>query len=180
MCFTFTDKIPYVENPDVTEMFRIFENGVCSPNTDEDLEEYLRTAAGIFLANACVKAVLESAEKFKNVVVLGGGTTITELPERAVVFCSKLEQRRLDLNVVHPEQLFATSDCRLDDKLVVLQLKDFSFVAQYSFGPSKSVTELEPGCLMANELRIKFNVDADSGIIYERSEIDHRDVYTNT
>lgn len=166
MCFEITTKVDFVEHPDVTETFKWFK--IPDESLNNEANAKIEVAARIYLENKVVEAVLYEAKKYPYVETLSDMESIKPLADRSVVICSMSEQRRLEVqSSVYPGQVMATPHLKLQDKVIVLQLRDFSYLAQYSLC-RLDVERCGEDVKQVAEIRIKINVDSESGVVYHR------------
>lgn len=156
MCFEKTYKVELVESPDVTENFSVPD---CHGKSAEDVRLHISTAAGLFLNNAIITRVLEEAAKFGVEKQLKADGLIPRIGDRTVVVCSQVQSRWLHPNLAHPEVVYPSHDVRVKGKTIVMQLKDFSFLAMWSL----TFNEFNNA-----DLRIKFGLESNSVVVYNR------------
>jgi hypothetical protein len=145
-------KVEQVENPDVVQTFSVFDK-----YDEEEARHYIETAAGISINIQIVTQALAEALKSSTEQHLGADGIIPPVGDRTIVLCSVLESHRLYPRIAHPDIVYVSHDVRLQDKTIVMQLKDFSFLAIYSLTfstPRKA------------ELQIKFGLESDNIIVY--------------
>jgi hypothetical protein len=164
MCFQKFYGVDWVAEPDMSTTFEVFEGLVPVDMHDADLQ--VSAAARIYLDNAVVTQALKEIEKHGVVEEIEDPATVKELWDRGFAFTSVMVNHGLDYNSIHPEQRWTSHDVRLKDKIIVLQLEDFSFLAQYSFGPVRGDLPLPPGCVLRKEIRVKFGMASSQGILY--------------
>lgn len=169
MCFEMIQRIDCVEDPDVKDIFRMFDVGR-TDFTWLDLEGCIKTAIKVRIANEIVGKVIEVAETLGNITRVAQAADIPTMFDRGVLFVSRSLHPHL-IDVAHREVTWVSPDVRLDDRVIMIQLQDFSYVAQVSVGeanpgdwPQYPTDDKE---LIRRELRIKFNLDAVHAQIYE-------------
>lgn len=158
MCFMKTYKVELVESPDVTENFTVRD---CRGQTAQTVRDHISTAAGIFLNTAIIARVLEEAAKFGVEKQLEANGLIPPIGDRTVVVCSQSQSMWLYPSLAHPDVVHASHDVRVKGKTIVMQLKDFSFLAMWSL----TFNEFNNA-----DLRIKFGLESNSVIVYNRKE----------
>lgn len=168
MCFQMTYHVDYVEEPDLKQKFEVIDAGGPKPSIEE-LRAYVKTAAKLWMANHVVLKAIETTEAFGRVQPV---SVITDIPQmawdRGVLFTSKVIHRHLPEDVAHREQVWADHQIQLENKVFMLQLTDFSFAAQVSFGEIRDDTEpMGDNVLIRREARLKFGLASDQGIIYQ-------------
>lgn len=168
MCFQMTQRVELVKDYDVRTLFRVHDAG--RKPDEKELRDYVKTAAGIYIANSVIGKVIEVAESFGNTALVKDPRDIPTMFDNGVLFVDKSLNSCL-VDVAHPETTWATPDCRIRDRAIMIQLKDFSFVAQTSIHepkpedwPEYPVDERE---LIRRECRVKFNLDVPHAWIYQ-------------
>lgn len=169
MCFRMLVGVDYLGDPDKKTEFSVFQGP--GPIDMRAAENQVSTAGRLWMHNAIVAAVLEESQQYASPPqVLTDPGQLQALPERSLLFCSIPFARFVRPDVCHPEQIYSTLDVRITNTPIVLQLEDFSFVAQYSFGPVRGDKPLEPGCILRKELRIKFGLKSTQGVVYQLND----------
>lgn len=168
MCFEMINHVEYVAEPDLVQKFEVIDAGGPKPSMNE-LSAYVKTAAMLWMSNHVVLKAIETTEAFDRVQPV---SVITDIPqmtwERGVLFTTRAVHRHLPEDVAHREQVWADHQIQLDNKVFMLQLKDFSFVAQVSFGEIREDKEpMGDTVLIRREARLKFGLSSDQGIIYQ-------------
>lgn len=164
MCFERLYAVPFVEEPDFTRELKILKGVADIPFTDA--VDQIGITAKILLDNAIVAEVMrEAAKHYVQVNVVEPTDTIEELEDRSVVFSSPVMSSRFLNGQVHPEVLTVTHHKDLQGTVVVMKLKDFSFVAMYSLVVAPP-TGLPEGTIALAELRIKFGLESESVRMY--------------
>jgi len=148
--------VKLVEDPDVTEKFSVPKTFGATP---EAVRQQISTAASLFLNNQIIQAALEEAAKFGVEKTLELNEVIPAIGDRTVVVCSQAQSLWLHPEVAHPEVVHASHDVRVRGKTIVLQLKDFSFLAMWSL-TFKQFNDAE--------MRIKFGLDSENVVVYNR------------
>lgn len=168
MCFEMIQRVDCVEDPDVKQIFRVFDAGRVPDQ--KDLEAYIKTATKIRIDTDIVGKVVEIAKAQGNITQVAQATDIPTMFDRGVLFVDRTLQRIL-VDVAHHETTWASPDIRLADRAIMIQLQDFSYVAQVSVGeanpedwPQYPPDDKE---LIRRELRIKFNLDGVHSWVYE-------------
>lgn len=152
MCFLKTYKVEYVENPDAGATFTVFDS------VDAQAAQcHIVSSAELFINNRIVTRALEEATKLGVEKQLGFNEVIPTVGDRTVVLCSVLDSHHLYPEIAHPEVVYTSHDVRLQGKTVVMQLKDFSFLAMWSLTFDTSHKA---------EVRLKFGLESDSVITY--------------
>lgn len=168
MCFQMTQKVDRVEDPDIKEIFRVFDVGY-QPSEDELLDQ-VKTAGKLWMANKTIGKVIEIAEVAGRKIQVTNTGDIPPILDRSVLFTSN-EIYQGTTHIAHWEQTWATPDHRLDGLAIMLQLKDFSWVAQWSFGEPDSAEypqyPVDSQELIRREVRIKFNLELTNSMIWE-------------
>lgn len=158
MCFMKTYGVQLVEDPDVTENFSMkYTFG----QTHGDVRAQISTAASLFLNNQIITRVLEEAAKFGVEKRLGANEIIPAIGDRTVVVCSVAQSQWLHPGIAHPEVVHASHDVRVRGKTIVMQLKDFSFLAMWSL----TFNQFNDA-----DLRVKFGLESDKVVVYNRPE----------
>lgn len=168
MCFQMLHHVDYVDEPDVKQKFEVIDIGGPKPTIDE-LMSTVKTCAKIWIANHVVLKAIETATAFGRVQPV---TTIGDVPpmawDRGVLFTDVRVNRHAPKDVAHREQVWADHHIQLTDKVFMLQLKDFSYAAQVSFGEVRNDEEkMGDNILIRRECRLKFGLASDQGIIYQ-------------
>jgi len=172
MCFEMISTVDHVENPDEVFTFNVFKS---AQQADvKSARDIIETAAGLYLQQKIVEAVLIEGAKYPS-ESLEALTSLSELCDRAVLVCAwdrSFSHFGVDANsligrkIVHPEQMLISLHQALAGNVVILQLKDFCYIAQYSLTYIEE--ELLPERVFQSaELRIKLNVDSEVGVIYQ-------------
>jgi hypothetical protein len=169
MCFEMTYHVDYVEEPDVKTNFEVLDAG--DPNSSMPLmEAQVKVAAKIWMANQIVAKAIEVATAHGRIQEVKIPSDIPEMWERGILFVgTSLAQQLVD--VAHREVMWVDHHIQLRDKVIMLQLKDFSFAAMVSFGEVRDDQEpMREGVLIRRECRIKFGLEAEQAMIYQLPE----------
>jgi hypothetical protein len=152
--------VDHVEQPDIIQSFDVFRVPQVTVSESE-ARNSIDVAIRLFMENEIVKAVEAEAAKFDKNETLVYGNPLSEIPDRSVVFTTPLGKFYLDEEVAHPELTFVTHHTRLNNKIIVLQLKDFGFVAMYSVNYTNTAA-----AYVHADVRIKFGIAAESATVY--------------
>lgn len=163
MCFKKRYVVEHVEEPDVIEKFQLFraKGGLGNGPSARDRVD---TAIGLWLNSQLVTEVLKIAETLpKQKWVLG--EKFPAVPERGVLITNRVAHRHFKTPVAHDEVTFLSHDVRMDGKVIMLQLNDFSYLQMVSISYRET-----PQCYIEADVRLKFGLKADRGTlhIYER------------
>ena len=169
MCFEMINHVDYVAEPDVKTKFEIIDAGGEKP-TDREMLSHLKTAAKIWISNQIVLKAIATAEAFGRIQPVAAPGDIPEMWERGVLFVGVPLRRCLIGDVAHPEVTWADHQIQLENRAIMLQLKDFSFVAQTSFAEMRDDEPMGENVLFRREARIKFGLESEQGIIYQLPE----------
>ena len=170
MCFKKIIQTAYVEDPSFSTPITIGKDpdGKNAASATEVIQLATHSANQI-VANIIVQDALAEAAKYST-VTLKGLDSIARLRDRSVVLMGPTEHRLHLLKPhVHPDQLWVSSHTKLDGKVIVLQLADFSCLAEYSLGPHRPQKPMPENALLHWELRIKTHLTSESGKLYERA-----------
>lgn len=169
MCFQMLYHVDYVENPDATTKIEVGRGLGPRPGAQE-LLNMVRTPAKIWLANQVVKKAVEIAKAGGRTQEVATPFDIPNMLENSIVFADMRISRYLlafDGEPWHKELMWESPHLALDNKYIMLQLKDFSYAATVSI--NKVVDDPEPmgdNILIRRECRIKFGLDAEQTMIY--------------
>ncbi|MNI75950.1 hypothetical protein D3C73_1321410 [compost metagenome] len=105
---------------------------------------------------------MNEAAKFGLEKQLGPTEVIPAIGDRSVVVCSMAQSQWLHPKIAHPEVVHASHDARLRGKTIVLELKDFSFIAMWSL----TFNQFNDA-----DLRIKFGAESRKVTVYNREEV---------
>lgn len=154
----------YVADPDMSTVFRMFEG--LEPADMRRAEVEMNTAARIYVDNAIVTRALQEFKKYCVVEEINDPKDVKPIWERGYAFTSTVLNRGMDADNILREQRWVVPDVRLQNKIIVLQLESYEFLAMYSLGPVRGDLPLEPGCILRKEMRIKFGMTSTQGIMY--------------
>lgn len=167
MCFELISFVEEVENPEITETFTVH---LCDKgHPAESYQHHAAVAARLFIQNKVVEAALIEAEKYETVKI-AVEEIVDKADERVVVIHSPIILHNLDENVFHPEIRYAANNVKLLGRAIVLQLKDFGFIAQCSMSFAEEA-DLPEGVAALGTLKLKINVDSESGVVYQHDVI---------
>lgn len=170
MCFEMINHVDYVAEPDVKTKFEIIDAGGPKPS-DREMLNHLKAAAKIWISNQIVLKAIATAEEFGRIQPVASAGDIPEMWERGVLFIGYALRRYLIGDIAHPEVTWADHQIQLENRAIMLQLKDFSFVAQMSFGEMRDDAEpMGENVLFRREARLKFGLESEQGIIYQLPE----------
>lgn len=164
MCFQKLYGVDWIAEPDMSTIFRAFDDG--RPIDQREIDLQISASARIYLNNAIITNALKEVAKHDVVEEITDPKAVKPIWDRGFAFTSVLLNMGFDPENIHREQRWACPDIRMKDKIIVLQLEDFSFLAQYSFGLVRGDMPLEAGCVARKEMRIKFGMASSQGILY--------------
>ena len=125
MCFEKIRHAEKVENP----QYR-FDISLGKSVNKDDTPFGIVEAALIRIQNLIVDAALASSRNIDPVELHAKKMLIGPLPDRSVVITGVVGQRYIA--DVHPDIIFATSHIQMDDKIIVFQLDDFCWIAEFA------------------------------------------------
>ena len=164
MCFQKLCAVDWVAEPDMSTIFRVFDDG--RPVDMREVGLQMSAGARIYLNNAIITNALKEVEKHGVVEEITDPKDVKPIWDRGFAFTSAVLNRGFDQENIHRDQRWACPDIRMAGKIIVLQLEDFSFLAEYSFGAVRGDLPLESGCVARKEMRIKFGMASSQGILY--------------
>jgi hypothetical protein len=170
MCFEKIIQSDYVVEPSFTTDVTVFKSHRDAKSMEvSEIVSRANLAANIVVANIIVKDALVEVAKYPT-VVLNGLEPFARLQDRSIALMSQAERRLHALAPhVHAEQLWVTPHSDMTDKVIVLQLADFSCLVEYSLGPHRVKEPMPENALLHWELRIKTHLTSESGTLYERA-----------
>ncbi|ARV77434.1 hypothetical protein FDI21_gp277 [Pseudomonas phage Noxifer] len=154
MCFKQRYLVDAVDEPDVTQKFQLFRSD--GPlGKGPSARDRIDIVISVWLNHQLVTKVLEIADTLsKRKWVVGEHYPV--VPERGVLFASPAVKHLFPKFVAHDEVMFLTPDVRMDGKIIMLQLSDFSYLQMVSVS-YRETTE----CYIEAEVRLKFGLKAD-------------------
>ena len=165
MCFDLIYRNDLLENPDVVTDVVVYRGAEA---TKEEAVKAAATCAKMLLNNAVVDAVLKEAHRYPSIDLVKGEKVRCDW-DRTVVICDPLGQLFLDQQSIHPDTVLVVNHVELADKVVLLQLKDFCFLAEYSAVFSHPE---EPSPVLAKcDIKIRFNVDSEQAITFKLNRL---------
>lgn len=169
MCFQMTYHVDYVEEPDVKQKFEVIDAGGPKPSIEE-LRSYVKTAAKLWISNHVIAKAVEIAAASGRVQAVTTPGDVPEIWERGILFTATPVAQCL-IEVAHREVMWVDHHIQLSNKVIMIQLKDFSFAAMVSFGDIRDDQEpMGENALIRQECRIKFGLDAEQAITYQLPE----------
>lgn len=169
MCFEMIYHVDCVDEPDMKTKFEVRDIGGPKPSMAE-MQSQVKIAAKIWMANQVIAKAIEVATAHGRIQEVTIPSDIPEMWERGILFAgTPLSQQLVD--VAHREVMWVDHHIQLRDKVIMLQLKDFSFAAMVSFGEVRDDQEpMGEGVFIRRECRIKFGLDAEQAMIYQLPE----------
>lgn len=162
MCFTTFWKVDGIEHPYYDDYVTVHHGKGWQP---EDYSRATQSSLNLLLNNLVVEAALKKVEDIVPKRVVDLSSVATEW-DRMVVICDVMGSRYIDYTKIHKDQVFAINDVRLQNKIIVLQLKDFSCLAMYSMHPVDK-KDLSGGIGSKTRVKILPTLDFDQAEVYE-------------
>lgn len=159
MCFKLRYLVEHVAEPDVIEKFQLFRTKEGLGN-GPSARDRVDAAIGLWLNNKLVTEVLKVAESLpRRKWVLG--EKFPALPERGVLITTAVAKHHLPKDIAPKEVTFISHDVRMDNKVIVLQLNDFSYLQMVSVSYRETAQ-----CYIEADVRLKFGLKADRGTLH--------------
>jgi hypothetical protein len=168
MCFQMIYQQEYVEAPDAKTKLEVRDAGGPKPPIEE-LRSQVKVASRIWLANHVVLKAVEIATAHGRIQEVKCPADVPEMWERGILFTATRVAQCL-VDVAHREVMWIDHHIQLRDKVIMLQLKDFSYAAMASYGEVRDDKEPMGDALIRREVRIKFGMDIEQAIIYQLPE----------
>lgn len=169
MCFQMLYRQDYIEEPDEKQKLEIRDvGGEIYPQ--EQMLSTMTTMAKIWVSNHVVAKAIATAEAEGRIQEVEHPRDIPEMWERGVLFTDRAIPHCLE-GVWHREVMWLSPHLALQNKYVLLQLKDFSFAATWSLSEIRDDPEpMGADVLMRRGVRVKFGLESEQAIIYQLPE----------
>ena len=155
MCFKLIKCVDRVEEPKITNTFTgVFEAGVI---------DSIKTAAKIFIDNQIVEAVTKEVAKYNSMAWSELDIFAIASQERTIAITGRPALLGLDYDTIHEDVHYSTTHVAAEGRVILLKLKDFSYLAEYSL-TFCDTSKLVAGDSISAELRLNVNVDSESGV----------------
>ncbi len=166
MCFDLIYRNDLLENADVVTDVIVYRGK--EEVSKAEAAEAAATCTKMLISNSVVDAVLKEAHRYPSIDLVKGEKVRCEW-DRTVVICDPIGLMFLDKESIHPDVVFVADHVKLADKVVLLELKDFSFLAEYS--TVFSHPEPPSPVLAKTDIKIRHNVDSVQGITFKLSRL---------
>ena len=156
MCFELISVVDYVEEADIVEFIDMPKDGYGRADL------FIKRKKENILQNALVDKILEYMQTFGvNPSEQSYRDGLPPLADRTVAIPQFEDAGWVHRNGVHSDLIYPISDPRLGNVAYFVQLKDFSFLAQYSLTVTAD-EYLPPELKGRAELRIKMGMECES------------------